>query len=121
MIFFKKKLKGFEIIESDVYHPRENTFIEIFEQIFQGCGKHGASRVAYFGHSSDLPLYVMSMVPFLIILIILLNMFILNLNKNRYLMATLQDDPNNWVDRLGFTDYNQLDVIFFYKLFVKFK
>ena len=48
-------------------------------------------------------------------------MFILNLNKNRYLMASLQDDPNNWVDRLGFTDYNQLDVIFFYKLFVKFK
>ena len=27
-------------------------------------------------------------------------------------MASLQDDPNNWVDRLGFTDYTQLDVIF---------
>lgn len=33
-------------------------------------------------------------------------------------MATLQDDPNNWVDRLGFTDYSQIDVIFSIYLFV---
>jgi hypothetical protein len=28
----------------------------------------------------------------------------------RYLLSDIEDDPDNWVARLGFTDYSQYDV-----------